>query len=165
MPVFLLQRHTVELLIKKLLSWCFEIADMRIQLDGSIGVRLLAPPEEVKKRASRSHDLFALLRDLHSQMIALEQGRPPTSLDELVELVSRFEPDHTWSRYETSGPQKRTQKTDAEVAVPLVQIQNDLDSVATEVLWSSESPEDTLEGQLYDDWQALFHRIEARGDA
>lgn len=71
LPIFYLQRHATELLLKRLLSWCIDLVDVQLN-DPSFTFRMTAG--EVR-RVSESHDLTKLHADL--MRVATELGHAP----------------------------------------------------------------------------------------
>ena len=88
LPIFYIQRHTIELLLKRLLSWIYEIAEFRSELGiGDFGV----PDNEQRRRLGGCHKLDGLLRDLEhwSKKLGLEE--PPVELKNIVNYFAKIE--------------------------------------------------------------------------
>jgi hypothetical protein len=84
LPAFYMQRHALELLIKRLLSWIYEAAEYRSELGQASA---WAPSARQTKASRRSHNLTRLLDDLRSSSKA--SGFPELS-SELGELVQHI---------------------------------------------------------------------------
>lgn len=146
LPAFYMQRHALELLVKRLLSWVYEYAEV-------IG-DAVALSNGMKKRFKSSHDIPKLLRDLREVCNHFGFSVPPKELGNLVDLVVSFEKSETWARYE-----KSESKVDGiiyhvkeEVVLPLVELQEKLEAVAATILYRFDGTE-TYEDELYYSWK------------
>lgn len=118
LPIFYIQRHTLELLLKRLLSWVYEIAEFRNEL----GIETFRIPDDHQKaHFKKSHNLAELCKDLEVTTKAFSFGKLPEELAVVVKRFVEIEMTETWSRYETSpakvkgGPDlKHTEDTDPE---------------------------------------------------
>jgi hypothetical protein len=152
-PVFYIQRHTTELLIKMLLAWVYEIAELRTELRIDDCMSL---SNGQQKRFKSSHNLNALLDDLSSSTKKFGFRELPSVLFELVRTISEFEKTETWSRYDKSETNcgKLTNHVQTEVALPLVGIQRHLASAISKICYKLEI-EDSYENTLHDEWLNL----------
>ncbi len=103
LPIFYLQRHSVELFIKELLNLFCDIAVMRHALYGDDESKKRLPSERVLDRLAGSHDLKQLHKDLKD---CAERNSfkncpkdVPEEIGQLVEIIMSYEEHHTWSRY------------------------------------------------------------------
>lgn len=166
LPIFYLQRHTVELFIKQLLGWLYEIAEMRHRLYGDEGSKNRQPSKQALKDLEHSHDLKQLHEDLRD--ITLKNGFEngpkdvPEEIGQLVEFFGKYEEEHhTWSRYPYHKDRQGIQKShvDQEVAVPVVEIQERLENMKKDIGYRMGA--ETFETLIYNEWNSLFMRLEA----
>lgn len=145
LPAFYLQRHALELLIKRLLSWVYEYAD-------AIGGEAL-PTKKQKDRFKHSHGLSALLDDLESTCRQYDFSLPPKEFYELVKEFKDIEITETWSRYDRSetNPQVVVQHMKDEVVVPIVALQEKLEAVVANVAFRFDGTA-AYENELYEAW-------------
>lgn len=85
LPIVYLQRHTVELLLKRLINWCHDIAKLRAE--GS--VETWRPTKEQEGRLTKEHGLQRLCDDLAEACAALGHGDVPVALRDLVRSLAR----------------------------------------------------------------------------
>ena len=149
LPAFYLQRHAVELLLKRLLSWLCELAKFRKELGkDDHGV----PSSDQMKRFKRTHNLSDLFRDLADVSEIFEFGAPPIEIKQLVDKISQFEISETFSRYERSEKNNEVIfHMKKEVALPLVDLQKRLEHIVFQVTYQPNS-EDNYEKNLYEAW-------------
>lgn len=150
LPAFYMQRHTLELAIKRLLSWLYELADFRIELGhDNRGI----PSNGQLERFKTKHNLGSLLQDLRKTSLHFGFGEPPVAIDSLVRQIEGFELTETWSRYEAAQNKDKTviHHVKDEVTLPLVDIQRKLETLYVNVMHPSEK-EPTYETILYDAW-------------
>lgn len=148
LPIFYLQRHATELLLKKLLSWCHEIINLNAQ---TRSIYQLGKKDIV--RLSRSHDLQSLLNDLERIAIALGH-KAPVEIRNLVEEIIHNEPTETFARYDHSERQGVVNKHVAsELVLPVVEIQALLETAARVALFQIDHY-DSFELELHNDWDA-----------
>jgi hypothetical protein len=139
LPIFYLQRHAAELLLKAPLSLAVEVQTYRERL----GIRSSGfPTPGQAKRVHSSHNLQLLLRDLGAMLRDMQVGVIPQPLSEAVHQIVAIEKHATWARYEYSIQDDRLVHHLAdEVVVPLTAIQGLLcqanDSLGA--LWPSTS--------------------------
>lgn len=121
LPIFFLQRHATELLIKEPLQLGISIHKYWT----SFGRELPSgfPSSRLVERVSRCHDLKRLLRDLETMVNAFQLGQVPTVLSTLVNELLKFEKDHTWARYSYHHPSEKSSQAivhiDQEITIPL----------------------------------------------
>ncbi|MGH8551097.1 MAG: hypothetical protein ACRERU_21335, partial [Methylococcales bacterium] len=147
LPAFYMQRHTLELLIKRLLSWLYEAAEYRSELGQSCPAM---PSTHQRKNFKRSHNLSRLLNNLRVTSKAFGFPEPPDELAELVQRIGEFEKSDTWSRYEVSeskdgGIVHHIQK---EIVLPLVDFQRRLELVVSKTAYQFNGHE-AYENDLY----------------
>lgn len=148
LPIFYLQRHATELLIKRLLSWCHEIVDLDVHIRSiyQLGRREI-------ERLSRSHNLESLLNDLERIAIALGH-KAPIQIRTLVEEIMLNEPIETFARYEHSEKQGVVNRhVKSELVLPVVKIQSLLETAARVALFQIDQ-HDNFELELHNDWNA-----------
>jgi hypothetical protein len=162
LPIFFLQRHATELLLKKLLGWCYDISAMRCELEPSLPNRVAMPSADMRDRVCRCHDLLELWRDLGHTARCLGHEIPP-KLGALVDQITQSEAHPTWSRYEPAHPpsQKRQVLSATQHSVPLVEIQLLLDEAVHRSLSSHDAEDNSLEAELYGEWHTLMMIIES----
>ena len=161
LPAFYMQRHALELLIKRLLSWLYEAAEYRLELSQA---STWAPSMQQKKALKRSHNLTRLLNDLLSSSKASGFRDPPIEFCELVQSIGQFEKSETWSRYAVSETKDGTmvRHIDEEVVVPLVEFQRRLDLVVSKITYRFDG-ESSYENDLYYEWESVA-RATGRAD-
>lgn len=157
LPIFYLQRHAAELLIKRLLDWGFDIADLCEQLQKPGGT---FPTSEHLKRRNNCHDLPQLLADL-SDLATNWRCQPlPSELQRLVKQIGEFETTDTWARYARGRKKIPGEKAQIihhvknEVAIPMVELQAQLGRAVRASIETLPHGQ-TLEAELYDRWYLL----------
>lgn len=144
LPAFYMQRHTLELLVKRFLGLVYGYAEAAGRAD------ILS--KEQLKRPRNSHDLICLLSDLTRACQQLELALPPEELRDLIETMMKFEPTETWARYPNSGSKADWQNhTQDETVLPIVALQKNLEDVLKHVVFSLEEHE-AYESLLYEAW-------------
>lgn len=129
MPIFFLQRHAAELMVKAPLQLGIELHHCREKLGHPTSPKF--PIAEHIKHAETSHDLRVLLGDLVEMASVLQLGRVPEPLHIAIKEILALEKEHTWSRYSFhfEGPKKhktRQQHLQEEITIPLGKLQNQL---------------------------------------
>lgn len=152
LPAFYMQRHALELLIKRLLSWLYEVAEYRSELgEMSPGV----PSKQQRESAKGSHNLKLLLANMLAASAASGFPDPPLELAELVQSISSFEMSNTWSRYEMSESNGEVLRhTNDEVVLPLVDFQYRLELVVLKTTYRFDGG-DSYENNLYYEWESV----------
>lgn len=161
LPLFYMQRHTTELLIKGLLSWVYEIAEFRAEL----GLDNYKIPSKGQQERFKSHKLTGLFNDLASSTKKFGFQEPPPELDELVKALTKFEKTETWSRYsksKTNGGKGVINHVQTEVALPVVELQELLKDAISKIIYKLEK-EDAYEYALYDKWLSLARATGSAG--
>jgi len=156
LPAFYLQRHAIELLLKGLLSWLTSISDLRNEL----GRSKQQPSDNLKDALRRSHNL----KKLHGHILefgnVLDVPLPPVDLGNLIADMGRLEITETWSRYRSSsekskgGARVQVEHISEEILIPIVEIQERLDAIAT-LVSAREAFGETYEDELHDIWAQL----------
>lgn len=161
LPAFYMQRHALELLIKRLLSWLYEAAEYRAELGHSSPA---VPSTTQKKRLKRSHNLLTLLNDLRSASSAYGFSDPPAELADLVQRLAEFEKSETWSRYSESESKDGCiiRHIEKEIIVPLVDFQRRLDLVVSKTTYQLNG-EDIYENELYFAWESAARATDRIG--
>lgn len=149
LPIFYLQRHAMELLLKRLISWFVDIADARDSLGKNNNGR---PTSDEKRQLESSHSLQSLWADLGSLSSHFECGDPPAEIGVFVDQATQFEQTATWSRYATSKARKRLiRHVEQEVELPVVLLQERLET-AVAVATSKDGLDESYEADLYREW-------------
>lgn len=141
-PCVRLQRHTVELLLKRILTVCDSIAQSRIELEAranpgahrwrglqSLRLQLVANYNRVVYRAASAikglaipspgqrritHDLRKLRRLARKALSDLGSGwELPSEFSKLISELQQFAHDETWLEYETGKKERRSFVDDA----------------------------------------------------
>lgn len=156
LPIFFLQRHAAELLMKAPLQLAIDIQDAREEANQ---LRPPFPTARQRQRAQRSHRLAALLEDLDAMVVAMQVCAVPVALRNAVQQIIGVEEDPTWSRYsyrveKVDGVCRFARHMDREFVLPLAQIQELLQTanVALGTIWP------TFEGQLMGELGALWEQ-------
>lgn len=150
LPAFYLQRHALELLIKRLLSYLYEWAEFRVKL----GYNWEGVPSNGQKDRFTTHGIHKLFQDLCRTCKHFKFTNPPLELAALVKKLTQFEKTETWSRYAQSKNHKDDtiiQHLEDEVEVPIVDLQRDLEFVASKITYRFDG-EPAYENELYDHW-------------
>ncbi|MDR7119362.1 hypothetical protein [Rheinheimera soli] len=151
LPVFYLQRHAVELLLKRLICWLYETNEF--EENASLGRSIFLSVNKNGKETSTfkgQHDLKSISKVLNSAVALFNTIAVPQVISDVVELIAVFEKqDPTWSRYPTSGTGSKHH--DQENPVPLAKIQKYLDLIRDSVVYKA-NEESTFENHLYDLW-------------
>ncbi|RMP45686.1 hypothetical protein ALO95_200160 [Pseudomonas syringae pv. antirrhini] len=159
-PAFYLQRHTLELLLKSVLSWLYCIDDLQKQLVDPD----FQPDVVTREKALHKHNHRKLLEMVLTSAAALKLPRPPIALTNLVERFSSLESTDTWARYSTSRAKGRenVEHLKDEVVIPLVELQASLEEVAAIVIMR-EVDDPSYENALASEWEALNIELDHRG--
>lgn len=154
LPIFFLQRHAAELMIKDLLLLGIEVQQYREKLHIPSSA---FPSSRQIDRAERSHDLDVLFCDLVAMAKALQVGIVPEVLRTVISEIRKVEQrEETLARYSFHTQRLKESKTrhvhlQDEITIPLGKIQNLLqtanDTLGT--IWPfNESLMGMLGGQL-----------------
>jgi len=141
LPAFYLQRHALELLIKRLLSWAVEYAE-------AIHSNKI-PCEQVSKDLNGSHKLGRLFTHLVCICQHLDFSLPPESIGLLIDKIQSYELSETWARYDKS--KNNTQHVETEISLPIVSLQCELEAVIHQILIGFNGS-DSYEAELYNAW-------------
>lgn len=155
LPGFYLQRHAVELLMKGLLGWLVDIADLRRKL----WISNAEPSKELIEDLRRCHNLHLLHKHLLDFGAVLSLPSPPAELGELIDDMKEIEITDTWSRYSSSskrigGVWVGVQHIPKEVVIPIVEFQERLGKISALVA-SREAFGGSYEDRLYEVWAEL----------
>ena len=128
LPIFSLQRHSAELLIKAPLQLGIAVQKYREKLGHP---RPRFPSNKQAERAEGWHGLRELLVDLEAMSKALQVGIVPDAIRSVVAEILAVEMKHTWSRYsydwytpDGGGDKALKVHMKDEVVIPLGKIQN-----------------------------------------
>ena len=144
LPAFYMQRHALELLVKRSLGFVHDYAEATGRAD--------IFSKDQSKRLRNSHDLTCLLSDLTRACQQLELALPPEELSDLIATMMKFEPTETWARYPNSRPKAGLQNhAQDETVLPIVALQKKLEDVLKHVVFSLEEHE-AYESLLYEAW-------------
>jgi hypothetical protein len=132
LPIFFLQRHAAELLLKAPLQLGIEIQKYREKL-GKPNPNFLS--KGLTDRAESGHGLPELLSDVETMVTVLQLGEVPDELRVAVNEIHAVEQDHTWARYsyrvkKIDGSRKLLQHLGQERTIPLADIQTKLQSAS-----------------------------------
>lgn len=162
LPGFYLQRHSIELLLKELLSCLTSISELRNQLGRSVS----KPSDELLWDMHRSHDLVDLYDHVIELADMLKLSAPPDELGSLISDMKILEMTETWSRYRSSSTKKKNSSArfhvdhiPDEVVIPVVEFQERLDAIAC-LTSSREAFGNTYEDELHEVWSELIATIE-----
>ena len=157
LPAFYLQRHAAELILKRLLQWCFEIIECRNQIKPGQAITIT---NRHRRSLNNEHDLRKILNSLKKAAKLADEKIPPECLAQLVETISSVEASPHWSRYrvDSRSTQKKLWET-TEIVIPVASLQTQLDLVASDVLARSLEQE-CYENELYSTWAGLTSALE-----
>jgi hypothetical protein len=153
MPIFYLQRHAFELLLKSFLNQLHEIAELR-----GIG-RTLGQV----KRLSESHELGKLSKDLKIITSILKIGKYSIDIDNLVQIINEYELTTTFSRYASSakkGTDVVVSHLANETIIPIIDIQEKLESIFLKNCYQLDEIEESLEAIIYYEWSSLTNSLD-----
>lgn len=144
LPAFYMQRHALELIVKRFLGYVYGYAE-------AVGRADFLSQRQLDRRHN-SHDLTCLISDLTGACQQLELALPPEELRDLIETMRKFETTETWARYPYSQLKAGLQiHTQDETVLPMVALQKNLEDVLKHVFFSLEEHE-AYESLLYEAW-------------
>ncbi|EOV6297549.1 hypothetical protein ACN9RH_004600 [Vibrio parahaemolyticus] len=155
LPIFYMVRHATELKLKDLLGLAYDALKMRHELDESGKSEL--PSNKQLKRFEGSHEISKLYDDLKVNCKKLDIAMPSFLFDPVVESIERYEVAPTWSRYHKSN---KGLHVATEVELPVVQLVQDLETMFKGVCYDFDEYTDTLESDLYHEFNHLISRLE-----
>jgi predicted AAA+ superfamily ATPase len=85
-------------------------------------------------------------------------------IGEFIKLLAKFETTETWSRYSTSGKGGQTKHVDAEVVIPIVKIQHDLENLVNSHLYNL-GGNPSYEGDLYSECDFLLEELREKWES
>lgn len=144
LPAFYMQRHALELIVKRFLGFVYGYAEAAGRAD-FLSQRQL-------DRRQNSHDLTCLLYDLTRACQQFQLASPPEELSDLILTMRKFEPTETWARYPYSQSKAGLQNhTQDETVLPIVALQKKLEDVLKHVVffWGEHEAYESL---LYEAW-------------
>jgi len=145
LPAFYMQRHALELLVKRFLSWVYQYAEAT----GSSP----APSKNQNDRFKKCHGISKLLEDLRVSCERYGFTKPPEYLRALVTEIESYEVSETWSRYENSESKDKgvLHHLKNETVLPIVSLQEKLETVVAELVFRFDGT-DAYENALYYAW-------------
>lgn len=148
LPALFLQRHTLELLIKRMLSWIYDISDMSSELEENIDG---SPSKKARRRLTKEHSISKLFNDLRLAINYYDFPPLPATMEILVKEFSTIEKTETFSRYLLSNNGKETiNYLKNECTVPLVYLQEKLSETVTKMVYNADN--NAYENELYEAW-------------
>lgn len=163
LPIFYLQRHALELLLKSLLGLLYDVARMRFDLCQSLKNRNNLPSNSAVERLTKSHSLRALNDDLKKSSARLQIAGYPSELQNLINEIEKYEINPTWSRYPNSGVAGTNAHLAIEVALPLVELHKRVEKVIRDVAFDIDTGGETFEAFIYYEWNSLMQSLEHEG--
>jgi len=145
LPAFYMQRHALELLVKRFLSWVYQYAEATESSP--------APSNGQRYRLRKCHGISKLLNDLRASCKQYGFTEPPESLQALVTEIESYEISETWARYENSESKDKglLQHLKDETALPIGALQEKLETVVAELVFRFDGT-DAYENELYYAW-------------
>jgi hypothetical protein len=162
MPIFYLQRHSLELFIKGFLGSLYDIARMRFDLQQSVQTKKDLPSKNAVKRLTMSHDLQKLNSDLREISVQLQIEGYPNALPQLIKDIETHENNPTWSRYPCSGVDGINHHLKAEVVLPLVDLHQRLEKIIQDAAFDVDQGTETLEASIYYEMNSLLQSLDAK---
>ena len=163
LPIFYLQRHAAELLIKAPLLFGLEVKRLLEKL-GRLSPANSDPKEQHQLAVYKSHSLEELLVELDEMTQLLHVGTVPQALrDAVAKILAVEQKRETWSRYAISWMGRKGQKKQLvthvkqETVVPLVEIQ-DLLQKANDAQGAVFPFDGRMMGNLGELFQTLAHQ-------
>lgn len=145
LPIFFLQRHATELLIKKPLELGILIQKYREDFGRE---RPVFPSGQLKEPVTKCHDLQLLYQELKAMVSAFQLSPLPIELEKLVDQLVAIEDHHTWARYSYRHfKNEAIVHINKEVTIPLRDIQEHLQAAA-DALGEIYPEDDRLNGVL-----------------
>lgn len=158
LPVFFLLRHSLELFIKSILNILYDMSDIQKKLKFETTYDI---SKEKSKRLYNSHSLGGLNDDLKDACLFFRYEFNKDQLNELIDEISRYESNPSWSRYAKSK-EKRCH-LDKEAVVPIVGIYRKIKIIIDSLdcrLFPFPDKEFTLLEKIYDDYNSLINTFE-----
>lgn len=158
LPIFYLQRHAAELIIKSPLKLGIDIQDYREKLGKP---RPNFPSNNQRERSGQSHDLGKLLADLEAMTVEMKLAMIPEQLRSVVKKIEDVEQKTPeWSRYSFHMSGSKGARTPhwhmrEEIVIPLCDIQNQLQAASNALGLVWEFHDGLLMGQLWDLYEHL----------
>jgi len=155
LPIFYLQRHATELLLKRLLNTLHEIVSLRMEM------RITNSPIQISEGALKrlgKHKIRPLYDDLIELSRSLNLTQSPPDLRELISLIEENETTDTWSRYPTSKPPVETLHLRSEVVIKVGEIQRLLEVAFQSTDINMDLDTETFEEEIYYDLSFLLQQ-------
>lgn len=144
LPAFYMQRHVMELLLKRFLEYLYDYAQAKGNMESPTATQI--------EKLTTSHNLESLLNDLVEVCEHHKFTTPSQEFSELVKLFKKFEINETWSRYSSSSRKgKKLPHQEKEKRVPIVEIQHRLQNLVTTVVYTGMNS-DAYESEFYHAW-------------
>ncbi|EOV0113730.1 hypothetical protein ACOIXV_003173 [Vibrio parahaemolyticus] len=157
LPIFYMARHALELKLKDLLGLAYDVLKMRDELYKSKRSKEELPSNKRLKRFETSHDIGKLYQDLKHSCAQLDIDIPNTAFTTVIENIQSHEVTPTWSRYNKSDKGLHVAN---EVVLPIVRLVKDLESLFKAVSCDLDGYGDTVESELYSEFNHLTGRLE-----
>lgn len=127
MPALYMQRHSLELMLKQVLTELYQLAKWQVEL----GKHNFIPSKSQIGRLTSQHKLMPLWTDLKSASTQMGFLKPPIELLNLIKNINEFEKgSDTFTRYESSG---NTQHLENEIELPIIELQKKLERVNSKI--------------------------------
>lgn len=154
LPIFYMVRHATELKLKDLLSLAYDALKMRYEVYKNDQCKAELPSNNQLKRTHGSHDINKLYDDLILSCAKLNIVVPNFLFEPVINSIQAYEVTPTWSRYHKSNEVLHVEN---EVKLPIVQLVEDLESMFKGVSYDFEEHIDTLESDLYHEFNHLMY--------
>ncbi|QTW18677.1 hypothetical protein [Comamonas kerstersii] len=159
LPIFFLQRHAAELMMKEPLQLAIEVHQLKERIGQEPSLDF--PRGVHYKNSEESHSLDVLLSDLETMVNAFQVGKVPEPLRLAVQKMLSVEEKPSWSRYSfhTTGRKEqrfRHHHLRQEITIPLQCIQGLLEQASPEIgfIWPDDG---SLMGSLGSLIEPLWH--------
>jgi len=159
LPIFYLARHTIELKIKELLELAYDTHDMNIKLYPNKHAAHISVSKQQRSKLGNSHNIEYLFNDLKKTCTALDINTPEKYFSPVIRLITEYETHSTWSRYSKS---KLGSHVKNEVALPIVQLVQNLEELFGELSYNQPDNSDSLESELYSMLSCFDFEIERK---
>lgn len=163
LPIFFLQRHALELLIKDSLRIVY-----RVMLAEHNSNNCLSEPSKGQlTRLTREHDLLKLYDDLDGSLFLERDGCSVQieRLKKLLDEVVAIEEHHTWARYPEFCKEDRCViQYMMERSFDPEWIQREIEEVSSLLVGTDENYRDALMYRYDSMWQSLMRKMNDRND-
>jgi hypothetical protein len=154
LPIFYLQRHTIELCLKELLSIAYSIVESRNNKNESEHVQITLSKEQIN-RLNTEHKIHSLYCDLKKICNSLYSRDLPDEFELLIKKIISFEnTDPTWSRY--SKKKDKSKHIVHEIEIPIKEIQSQIDKILQVSDYSLTSKSNSIFDDIYEEFYFLI---------